>query len=105
MSPIIDAIVKKLVAEYHRPEKIVLFGSYAHGTPDADSDIDLLIIKDTPQRWLERWTAVRRVLSDPERTVGINPLVFTPQEIGRRLAGGDPFVTEIFETGKVLYAA
>jgi len=100
----IDAIVSKLVSEY-QPERIILFGSHASGDARPDSDVDLLIVKDTPQRWLERWIAVRRLLSDPERSVGIDPLVFTPQEISRRLAGGDPFVTEIFETGKVLYAA
>ena len=44
-------IVDRLVAEYS-PERVILFGSYAYGNPDADSDIDLLIIKNTAERFL-----------------------------------------------------
>lgn len=47
---VIQKIVQRLVAGY-APEKIVLFGSYAYGQPDADSDIDLLIIKATKERF------------------------------------------------------
>src|SRR5438128_4216805 len=32
------------VAERFQPEKIILFGSYAYGTPHADSDVDILVI-------------------------------------------------------------
>ncbi len=32
------------VAEHFQPEKIILFGSYAYGTPHADSDVDILVI-------------------------------------------------------------
>ena len=42
-------IVKKIVFGYS-PQKIILFGSLAHGTPTKDSDVDLLIIKDTDYR-------------------------------------------------------
>lgn len=42
----LDEIVRRLVAEY-QPEKIILFGSYAYGQPHADSDLDMLIIKET----------------------------------------------------------
>ena len=41
---IIEEIVRRIVS-IAQPEKIILFGSYAYGTPDADSDIDLLVIK------------------------------------------------------------
>ena len=43
----IETIVRQVVDAY-RPEKIILFGSYAYGQPNADSDLDLLIIKETP---------------------------------------------------------
>ena len=29
-----------------KPDKIILFGSYAYGTPNEDSDIDLFLLKD-----------------------------------------------------------
>ena len=43
---VIPDILEKIVAGY-APQKVILFGSYAYGEPDEDSDIDLLIIKDT----------------------------------------------------------
>lgn len=103
MKPIKD-MVQKLVADY-TPEKIILFGSYAYGSPHSDSDIDLLIIKNTDARFIDRWTEVRRILSDPHRTIPLETLVFTPQELSRRLQMGDQFVAEIIEKGMVLYAA
>ena len=99
-----DAMVEKLVAEY-RPERVILFGSYAYGDPLADSDIDLLIIKETSDRPIDRWTRVRRILSDPHRKLAVDTLVLTPQELSHRLRVGDQFVAEILEKGQVLYAA
>ncbi len=101
---LIRDLVKKL-RENYTPEKIILFGSYAYGEPRPDSDIDLLIIKDTNERFIDRWVAVQQILSDSKRTVGLETLVVTPQEISRRLEIGDQFVREILEKGRVLYAA
>lgn len=100
----IQGILDKLVAGY-TPEKVILFGSYAHGNPRPDSDIDLLIIKETPERFIDRWVTVRRLLSDPERTVPLETLVLTPQELSERLAIGDQFLAEVVEKGEVLYGA
>ena len=100
----IQNIVQVLVREY-QPERIILFGSYAYGDPTPDSDIDLLIIKETPERFIDRWVTVRRILSDPKRRVPLETLVLTPQEVSKRLAIGDQFLAEILEKGEVLYAA
>jgi predicted nucleotidyltransferase len=100
----IEAIVARLVAHY-APQKIILFGSYAHGQPDEDSDIDLLIIKDTSERFLDRMTTVRRVTQDTHRHIPFDPLVLTPAELEERLRIGDQFIGEIIEKGQVLYAA
>ena len=80
---------------------MILFGSHAQGEPDGDSDIDLLIIKETSKRFIDRWVEVRRILSDPERKLALEPLVLTPQELARRLEAGDQFVAEIIEKGQV----
>lgn len=104
LEQITQAIVEKLRAGY-APLKIILFGSYAAGAPKTDSDIDLLIIKETNERFIDRWVAVRRILSDPARKVALETLVLTPQEISDRLSRGDQFVAEIIEKGRVLYAA
>ena len=100
----IEALVERLVAEY-APQKVILFGSYAYGNPRSDSDIDLLVIKETPDRFIDRWVTVRRILSDPERKLPLEVLVLTPQEVSNRLDIGDQFLNEILEKGRVLYAA
>ena len=101
---VIEDMVRKLVREY-QPERVVLFGSYAYGTPDEESDIDLLIVKKTPERFIKRMVAVRRILTDPKRSIALETIVLTPQEVSRQLAKGDQFIAEIMEKGKVLYAA
>jgi len=99
----LQQIVQRLVEAY-RPQRIILFGSLAYGEPDGDSDIDLLIIKETDEPPLERRVHVRRLVSDPERRVPFSPLVLTPEELAQRLALDDPFYREIVRRGKVLYA-
>jgi predicted nucleotidyltransferase len=100
----IAAIVEKIRREYH-PEKIVLFGSYACGMPGKDSDVDLLIVKETKERPIDRRLAVARIISDSRRTIPVDAIVLTPGEIESRLEIGDQFIEEITRHGSVLYAA
>ncbi len=100
----IERIVRR-IAEGYKPLKVILFGSYAYGEPTADSDIDLLIVKETSERFIDRWVAVQELLADSERRTPVEPIVVTPDELNRRLARGDQFFQEIVARGKVLYAA
>jgi len=97
-------LVRKLRMSYN-PQKVILYGSHAYGRPDETSDLDLLIIKETSERFIDRWVTVRKILSDSTRTIPLEILVFTPSEISGRLASGDQFVAEILQKGQVLYAA
>lgn len=97
-------IVEKIKKEY-QPNRIILFGSYAYGTPDRDSDIDLLIIKDTQERPIDRRVTVARIVSDPKRLIPLEPIVLTPKELDERLKIGDQFIKEILQKGEPLYAA
>lgn len=99
---VIKELVDKIVAEY-APDKVILFGSYAYGQPDEDSDVDLLIVKDTDMRPIDRWTHVKRLLRNRNSTVSVSPMVYTPKEIEGRLAHGDFFLKDAVEKGKVLY--
>jgi predicted nucleotidyltransferase len=101
---LIRGMARKIAEEY-TPERVILFGSHAYGHPGPDSDVDLLIIKDTSDRFLDRLTAVRRILSDANRSVPIETIVLTPGELEDRLAKGDQFIAEIVAKGTVLYAA
>lgn len=101
---IIQNILEKLIAEY-APQKIILFGSYVYGSPGPDSDIDLLIIKETTERFIDRWATVQGILTGTHRSLPVETIVLTPREIENRLAVGDQFIVEILEKGQTLYAA
>jgi predicted nucleotidyltransferase len=101
---ITQRMVDQLIAEYS-PEKIILFGSYAYGEPDEDSDIDLLIIKRTQERFLDRVDEVRRSVTGLHPRIPLEPIVMTPEELEERLRKGDQFIAEIIQRGEVLYAA
>jgi predicted nucleotidyltransferase len=92
--------IKKIVDELN-PEKIILFGSYAYGVPNAHSDVDLLVIMKTRASLKERSWAVSRLLLP--RPFPVDILVKTPKEIKEDLKSGDCFLREILTRGKVLY--
>jgi len=92
------AISDHLKKEYHA-QKVILYGSYARGNMTTDSDVDLLVIAPTHERFFERMATVRRLLRDYRKGLAIAPLVFTEEEIDQRKEKGDQFITEIMETG------
>ncbi len=94
--------ISKKIVETFNPEKIILFGSCAQGTPLKDSDIDLLVIMDSKQRPAKRSIEVSKACRP--KFVSIDVLVRTPKEIKKRLEIGDYFIKDILEKGKVLYA-
>ena len=92
------------IRDTYKPERIILFGSYAYGKPNKDSDIDLLIIKTTLDRPIDRRVIVRKIVSGPRRHIPLEFIVLTPGEIQNRLRVGDQFLREIIKNGEVLYA-
>jgi len=99
---IIPEVVEKIKKDY-KPQKIILFGSCAHGKPTRDSDIDILIIKETKERPIDRRVRVRGIV-DIREPISFSPLVITPKELEFRFNGGDQFLKEIVDKGRVLYA-
>ncbi len=89
-----------LLKQHLHPERIILFGSLAGDTPHDWSDIDLVVVCESDQRFLDRVKAVMRLL---QPRVGVDILVYTPAEFAR-LARERAFVRdEILRKGKVLY--
>jgi predicted nucleotidyltransferase len=82
-------------------ERVILFGSYAQGTPSTDSDIDLLVIADTSLSPTERYCAVRRLLADVPCSFDI--IVRTPKEYTRWRSVVNNIVYFAHKYGKVLY--
>ena len=101
---VVNVLVKRLVSEYAL-QKIILFGSYAFGRPNEDSDIDLFIIKETSERLPQRMDRVRRLLTGAHRGIPFDPIILTPQEVDQRLKAGDQFIAEIIQRGEILHAA
>lgn len=101
---LISEMVGKIVATYD-PLKIILFGSYAYGEPDMDSDIDLFIVKETDERPIDRRVSVRKIVSDRTRRIPFEPIVITQRELEERIRIGDQFINEILTKGEMLYEA
>ena len=87
------------VAERFQPDKIILFGSYAYGTPHADSDVDILVIMPARN---ERDQAFKIRCEVPSQ-FPMDLLVFKPQHVKWRLEEGESFLTEIMTKGIILY--
>lgn len=95
----IDDVVRQIV-ETARPRRVVLFGSYAHGTPVPESDVDLLVVMDTPLPEMEQ---AIRLCQEIDYHFGLDLIVRTPANLERRLALGDSFLAEALRDGRVLY--
>src|SRR3954471_13048606 len=89
------------IAKRFQPHKIILFGSYAYGTPHAESDVDLLVVMPAHDVVAQGI----RITGAFERLFSHSILVRTPQQIERGLRQDNWFLREILEKGKVLYAA
>ncbi len=97
----LEEITNRLVKTFN-PEKIILFGSYAWGKPDEDSDLDLLVIipkSDLPVT--KRATMAYHCLHG--LTIPKDIFVYTHEEVEKKQKVYASLVSQIFEEGKVLY--
>ena len=100
-------IIEKLKTLH--PQKVILFGSYAYGTPDEESDIDLLVVLDKnemPQTFqdnMKNKLVVRKAIWELSTQVSIDLLVYTKPMYQRFQELGSMFAQEILQKGKVLY--
>jgi predicted nucleotidyltransferase len=92
--------LSRQIAREYRPERIVLFGSYAYGYPRFESDVDLLVIMPFEGRGFRKSLEILR-RCDPPFDVDI--IARRPDDTARRYAEGDPLIREALDRGKVLY--
>lgn len=95
-------IVARLAAEY-QPQQVFLFGSVARGQEREGSDIDLLVVKDTPERFFDRLSTARHIIAGAHDGLSVDLLVYTPDEMAAKWAIGDQFIDEITQNGRRLY--
>ena len=81
-------------------QRIILFGSLVWGRPGLTSDVDVLLVWDTPLGFLERTAEVYRRL---QPQVAADLFVYTPDELTR--IADTPFIRRVLAAGRVLYAA
>ncbi len=96
----IQATCADIVREFS-PLQVILFGSYAYGTPTEDSDVDLLVVMDIPESETRRQAG--EILQRIPRRFSMDLLVRSPEEIAYRVSYNDWFLREILEKGEVLY--
>ena len=87
------------VAERFQPDKIILFGSHAYGTPHADSDVDILVVMPCRNQ-LDQAVKISLAIDPP---FPLDIIVRKPHNLQWRLEEGESFHTEIVTKGKVLY--
>ena len=94
----VDRVVDSLMA--YGPEKIILFGSAARGDADEFSDIDLIIVKKTETRFIQRQVdATNLVPSD----ISVDIFVYTPEEFQGMIDDNSPFIERALAEGIILY--
>ncbi len=107
------SIIGKRCAQFHEikaqaniiikkfdPEKIILFGSYADGSPTLESDVDLLVIVKTNKSPFKLSSEIALSL---DHSFPLDIIVKTPEQIEKRIQDGDFFLEDIINHGKVLY--
>lgn len=96
----IEATCDDIVREFS-PQKVILFGSYAYGTPTEDSDVDLLVVMEIPQSQTRRQAV--EIRQRIPRRFRMDLIVRSPEEIAYRVAHNDWFLREATQLGQVLY--
>lgn len=89
-----------VLRETYDPQSVRVFGSMATGTVHEWSDIDLVIVKETNQRFLERTKEVLQLL---QPQVGLDVLVYTPAEFAQLCQDRAFMRDEILDKGRMLY--
>jgi predicted nucleotidyltransferase len=104
---VIDNVVTSLKPS--NPYKIILFGSYAKGNPDVNSDLDIMVILDnhhvskTYEERLQIKSFIRNLVLEINRKIPLDILVYSKEEFYRIKKNGNFLIDEIEKTGKIIY--
>ena len=91
------------------PYKIILFGSYAKGNQNDNSDIDLMVILDdhhvskTYEERLNKKIFIRNLVLEINRKIPLDILVYSKEELNQIKEYGNYLIDEIEKTGKIIY--
>jgi len=91
---------KKEVVKRLNPSKIILFGSFARGDVNEGSDVDLVVIADWKEGFLDR---IKLLLDINSFNLPLEPIGYTEEEFKHLIENENPFVLTVIEEGKVIY--
>jgi len=95
----IDDYVAEVVRKLN-PDLILLFGSFATGDINEGSDIDILVVADFKETFLDR---IRTLMDINTFKIPIEPVGYTPEEFTQMKDRKSPFIMEVLEKGKIMY--
>jgi predicted nucleotidyltransferase len=91
--------ISQRIKEQYNAQRVILFGSHARNEATDDSDVDILIIAPTKERFYQRMATIKRLVRDLRNGLTIAPLILTREELEKRIKRKDQFINEILETG------
>jgi len=95
----IEEYAKEIIGKLN-PRRIILFGSFARGDINEGSDVDLIVIADWKEGFLER---IKLLLDLDEFGIPLEPIGYTEEEFEDLIDGENPFILEALKEGKVIY--
>ena len=97
----IDTLCRQISVRF-RPDRVILFGSYAYGQPTSDSDVDVLVVV---RHRGPSYRLAARIRNSIDVDFPVDVLVCSPREVRRQIALADPFMLEVMSKGEVLHEA
>jgi len=88
-------------ARRFQPKRIILFGSYAYGTPTEDSDVDLLVVLPFESRAAKKSTEIQMAV---HVRFPVDLITITPERLRAEIERGDFFLREVTQKCRELYA-
>lgn len=102
VSPSLPRELREAIERY-APQRAILFGSAARGDADAASDIDLVLIKETSQPFLERLVEFAHLL--PLELTRVDAFIYTPAEFAEMQDKENPVIMAALREGHTVYEA
>ncbi len=98
----IEEVIKKVAVELGA-SKAILFGSMARGLHNQRSDVDVVFIKKTSERFIDRPDRAMKLLYEQIRGRAIDVLIYTPEEFEKMIDEENTFIRQVVKDGKTLY--
>ncbi len=98
-----NKIVKRfinLIIKKFNLKKIIIFGSFARGDYHKESDLDLVIVGEFKERFIDR---IGKIIELNDSDLEIDVMVYTEEEFQKMIQERRPFIEQVLEEGIVVY--